>query len=324
MVGLILGVILGLTACAPLQFSVNLGDSGEAVREAVVLREGGRAKVAMIDLTGLIADVRTPALLGVGSNPVDEFLERLEKAEEDNAVKAVIVRINSPGGTVVASDVLYDEIRRFRERSGKPVVASMGEVAASGGYYVALACDVIVAQESTITGSVGVILQTVNFSEGLHRIGVKGRAVTSKANKALANPFEPMEEGHYTILQGLVDDMYGRFREKVVAARKGIPADRVDEVTDGRVFTGRQAVELGLVDELGGVREALARAKALADVERASLVKYHDPAMTARTPYARAPVTEESDRGFHLTLFQLDVGTLAGLGSSGAYYLWMP
>ncbi|MCW5755480.1 MAG: signal peptide peptidase SppA [Phycisphaeraceae bacterium] len=319
-------LVLVLGACSPLNFSVNLGATGEKAREAVVLRDPGAwpLKIALIDLNGVIADARRPQVLGVGANPVDEFVQRLERAERDGMVRGVIVRINSPGGTVVASELLYDEIRRFRARSGKPVVASMGEVAASGGYFVALACDAIIAQPSTITGSIGVILPTMNISEGLSRIGVRSRAVTSAGNKDLANPFEPMDEAHYVILQGLVDDMYGRFREKVATGRPGIRPEDLESATDGRVYTGAQAIEMGLVDELGGVREAFDHVKALAGIEKASLIKYHDPGIPARTPYASSPETIPGGTEINVLQIRLDAEFIATWNGAGAYYLWMP
>lgn len=323
---MLLGLLTAtVTACSPVNFSINLGPDRQPLHATTVLRDpGADGKVALIDLTGLIADIEEPALLSRGENPVDEFLARLRKAEEDSSIKAVVIRINSPGGTVVASDLLYEEIIRFREVTGKPVVASFAEVAASGGYYIALAADEIVSQPSTITGSVGVILQTFNVSEGLNRLGIRSRAVTSGPNKALANPLEQPEEAHYEILQGLVDEMYGAFRGRVIERRPRLRPESIDMATDGRVFTGTQALQLGLVDSLGGVRDAFERAKTLAGLEKGSLVKFHEPGMKPRTPYASGPgLIPTTGTEINLVQLRLDAAALHALGP-GACYLWMP
>jgi protease IV len=216
--GLCLASALTGGACAPLSVTIGVGPGDRKLHETTVLTDtgGDGDKVAMIDVRGLIADVREPALFGEGHNPVDEFLSRLERAGKDGSVKAVILRINSPGGTVTASDILYREVLRFRETTKKPVVASLGEVAASGGYYLALSADRIIAQPTSITGSIGVIIPTVNFSEGLSRIGIQSRSIKSGPNKDIANPLEPIREGQYAVLQGIVDEFYASFKGLVI------------------------------------------------------------------------------------------------------------
>lgn len=306
-----------LAACSP-TVNVNLGGPERELREQTVLSPGPSAKVALIEVTGLIADARRPTLLGRGENPVDEAVKRLDKAANDPAVRAVVIRINSPGGTVTGSATLYDEIRRFRDTTGKPVVASMGEVAASGGYYIALAADAIVAQPTTLTASVGVIIPTINVSEGLGMIGVRSRALTSGPNKDLANPLEPPRERHYAILQSVVDDFYLSFRRRVVERRPRLPADRLDELTDGRVLTGAAARDAGMVDQLGGVREAFDLAKSLAGVPTARLVTYPGASDKGpRSPYAHEPAP-------HPAFLQLNLALPEPLPHAGVYYLWTP
>src|SRR5690606_20290868 len=298
--------------------------------------DGGEAKVVMIDVRGLIADRREPFLIGRGGSPVDDLVAQLRKAEKDSAVKAVVLRINSPGGTVTASDVMYREVRRFAEESGKPVVASMSEIAASGGYYLALAADYMMAEPTTITGSIGVLIPTVNVSEGLGRIGIKSRSVVSRPNKDIANPLEPMVESHYAILQQLVDEYYALFRQRVIERRGGVgpslsgltrrelDASRIDELTDGRVVTGASAEAAGLVDATGGVHEAFEAAKSLAGVKKARLVKYHrEDEDKPRSPYASAPVGPAETGGTEINLLQLQMngGIPGGVETAGAYYL---
>lgn len=318
-----------LGGCGRASITFALGGGDNTLRETTVIDEGG-PKIAQIDVTGLILDSPRPELLGEGRHPVDELVARLEEAASDREVRAVVLRINSPGGGVAATETMYNEVRRFRERTGKPVVTSMSEVAASGGYYLSLAGDESLAQATSITGSIGVIIPSINISEAMARWGVRSRSITSGANKDLASPLEPMRDEHYRVLQTMVDQFYAGFRERVVERRepRGMDMRRADELMDGRVFTGSEAVKVGLVDRVGGLRDAFERAKALADVKSARLVKYHTEGVKPRTPYAssRLPL-EPAAAGGDINLIKLDAGSaLLGFpfGGAAAYYLWMP
>lgn len=312
--------LAGLTGCLPSRFTIDLAPQTGRLSESVVDEAGGAgafsAKVALIDVEGLISETPVGGLIESRTSAVDRFVMQLDKAAEDPDVRAVVLRINSPGGTVAASETMYNEIVRFRTTTKRPVIASFAEVAASGGYYIALACDEIVAQPSSITGSVGVIIQTFNVSRGMSMIGVEGRAVTSRDNKDIANPFEEADEAHYAILQSMVDEFYSSFRSKVLAART-IETGNVELVTDGRVFTGSSALQLGLVDATGGVREAFDLARERAGLSRARLVKYHAEGAKLTTPYARASVSEPTSEGADSPF-----GWLADRLRPGAYYLW--
>lgn len=322
------------SGCTP-KINVNVGppaDNGELVARTVLDDPGSSdGTVAMIDVRGLISDVRMPGLLGSSPSPVDQLVARLNAAEKDSSVRAIILRINSPGGTVTGSDIMFHEVRRFAETTKKPVVASLGEVAASGGYYLACAADKIVVQPTTITGSIGVIIPTINFSEGLNRIGIKSRDVVSGPNKDLASPFEPIKEGQYAVLQGVVDEFYARFKGLVVERRPAFHLAATPDAVDGRVMTGAHAVAIGLADKEGGVREAFALAKELAGLKNARLVKFVGEDAKPRTPYASIDdltlsESRSRDQEINLVQIRLDSMTLPGLasGASGVYYLWMP
>ena len=323
-----------LAGCVPSRFTIDLAPGDAELEETPVLTDpdapARRApKVALIDVEGVIRHAAAGGLLGRGGNIVDATVARLDKAAEDDQVRAVVLRINSPGGTVAASESLYAEIAGFRARTGKPVVVSMAEVAASGGYYIALAADELVAQPGSVTGSVGVIIQTFNFSAGMERWGIAGRSVTSRPNKAIANPFEPESEAHYAILQSMVDDFYAEFRGRVAERRPGAAADAqsFDRLTDGRVLTGSQALEAGLVDATGTLRDAFESAKRLAGVESARLVKYHAEGRAPRSPYgASAPVAAPTLGAGPTTvnLLNLSLGSDPGVSSPVFYYLWAP
>lgn len=327
---------LAVQACLPSRVTIDLAPGDGSLEQRVVMSDDGSPGrdgtagplIALIDVRGVLSHLPTGALIAGRQNAVDALVARLYEVEKDPRVVAVVLRINSPGGTVAASETMYEEVRAFRERTGKPVVISMAEVAASGGYYLALAGDEIIAQEASITGSIGVLVQTFNVSEGLKRIGIVGRSVTSDERKALASPFEPMDEADYAILQGMVDDFYSAFTRRVALHRPGIAPSDMPIATDGRVFTGGQARELGLVDQLGGLREAFIHAKQLAEVDHASLIKFVSQGEHVNTAYALGgtPRTGEGNGSVQVNLMQLNMNT-AGDGSAaglGFYYLWTP
>lgn len=331
--------------CLPTSVTFNFGDDS-GIKSAVVGGDSTGPSVALIDVRGVLLDGPAPGLGGLlssGRSPVAELAAKLRLAERDADVRAVIVRINSPGGGVAASETMYNEVRRFRQRSGKPVVACMTDVAASGGYYLALAADRIVAQPSGITGSIGVIVPTVNFSEGMRKVGIVARSIKSGGNKDLANPLEPVREGQYAVLQGIVDEFYARFRALVVERRRldgtGRGEMSVDELTDGRVFTGSHAVRLGLADSPGDVLDALEEAKRLAGVPSARLLKYYRGREAPTTPLVMGDLdpigpgqprpTAAGDGTASFNLLQVNLDGLGGLGAPGGvaghggfFYLW--
>jgi len=326
----LLACAAAMAGCSPVTMTVTLfADSSRLVESQVKRDKNARdAKVVLIDIRGVIAEKAEGGLFGGSGVSVDDLAARLRKAEDDSSVKAIILRINSPGGTVTGSDMMYREVRRFAAETKKPVVASLGEVAASGGYYLALAADRIVAEPTSVTGSIGVIMPTLNVSEGLNRIGIHSRSIKSGRNKDLANPLEPMRDEHYAVLQATVDEFYERFKGLVVDRRtrpavvgvRSLEMSRVDELTDGRVVTGERAAEFGLVDQTGGVSDAFAIAKALAGIEGATLVKYYSEGSTRpRTAYAGGV----DSAGMEINLVQIRAGMLSGAGYGGVYYIWM-
>lgn len=210
-----------------------------------------------IGRTGWIERETRIARLNVGGVITDDpdRIRAVRRIADDADVRALIVEIDSPGGTVVGGESLYRELRKVAER--KPVVAVMSELAASGGYMVAIAADHIVAREGTITGSIGVILQTTDVTGLLQKIGVSAEAIKSAPLKAVPSPFEPLTEEARAATKRLVDDMFDMF-VSMVAERRKFDRARALTVADGRVFTGRQALALGLIDATGGEDEALA------------------------------------------------------------------
>jgi protease-4 len=203
-----------------------------------------------------------------------ELLDELKHFREAPWIKAVVVRIDSPGGAVAPTQEIVDEILRTRKK--KPLIASMGGTAASGGYYIASACEKIIANPGTLTGSIGVIMQLNNVEELMKKIGVKGYNIKSGANKDIGSPFQPLSTEGREILQALVDNVHSQF-VRAVAKGRGMTEAEVRKLADGRVYSGAQAKELGLVDQLGSLEDAIEFAAKRAGIEENPAVYYSQP-----------------------------------------------
>jgi protease IV len=219
-----------------------------AVRGRSDLGFGGR--IAILEVQGVIANDA-------------ELLEQIRAFRDDPSVKGYVVQINSPGGVVGSSQSLYEELRRVREEDDVPVIASIGDVGASGGYYVALAADSIYALPGSITGSIGVIMEFPDASQLMGKVGVKMDVVKSAEHKDIGSPFRPITPGDREILTALINDVFGQFREVVARERKLAP-EAVLRLADGRILSGRQAQQQGLVDRMGNLNDAVGTAGRMA------------------------------------------------------------
>ena len=234
---LIVGVIV-LAGLAVLYFI--------ATYSSAVIGSGGGLlddRIALVRIEGVILDST-------------ETIEELHRYKDSSGIRAIILRINSPGGGVVPSQEIYEEVRKIREEGKKTVVVSMGTVAASGGYYIASASNRIVANPGTLTGSIGVIMELANMEGLFKKIGVESVVIKSGRNKDVGSPFRKMLPEERAILQQLMDDVHTQFIQAVAEGR-GLTEDRVRGLADGSVFTGRQAKELGLVDEIGNLQDTV-------------------------------------------------------------------
>lgn len=193
----------------------------------------------------------------------DDFVDELKRLEDDPRVSALVVRVNSPGGEVVATQEIHHALERFRHKTGQPVVASLGSLAASGGYYAICGADRIVTEPGTLTGSIGVIFDFPELSELLKKIGVRMEVIKSGPKKDFGAYWRPLTDEERAMLQGIVGDVYDQFTEAVAQGRK-LPLDRVRSLADGRVLSGRQAVEASLADTLGYEEDAVHLAARLA------------------------------------------------------------
>ena len=319
--GVLLTVGLTGAGCNAPSLLITPVSSRQRLVETVLKRDAwfARDKIALIEVNGVIVNAPKPQLLGKGEHPVSYLLEQLEKARRDRAVKAVILRINSPGGAVVASELMHEDIRHFKE-SGKPVIAVMMDVAASGAYYIACACDEIVAQPSTITGSIGVMMQMLDVSETMRMIGIKADAITSGEHKDTGSPLRPMRPQERELFQGIVDQMYDRFVQVVADGRPDLDAAAVRSIADGRVYTASQALELGLIDRIAGVRDTVSAVKQRIGVKNIRLVTYHRPVGYKPNVRASVPGRTHGD----VNLLNVDLSDWPLTPSPRFMYLWAP
>lgn len=318
---LLVAVSLLSSGCAPASFLITTVSPRGGLVETELSRDSLFAadKIVLIDASGVLSNAREGQLLGVGEHPVSLLVEQLDKARRDRRVRGVILRINSPGGTVVASELMHDEIMHFR-KSGKPVVAVMMDVAASGGYYIACACDEIVAQASTITGSIGVVMQLLDVSGTMQMIGVKGNAIISGVHKDTGSPFRAMRAEERELFQHIVDEMYGRFVDVVTQGRPTLDEAAVRRLADGRVYTASQALEAGLIDRIATMREAVAGIKQRVGSKSARLVTYHRSYDERPNFYASSPPAAPQA----LSLLSIHLQAPWGAGTPKFMYLWRP
>jgi protease IV len=294
---------------------------------------GRRSKptLAVIDVAGSIVDGRGgPQFLPFGSPSVggDTIAAALREAAADDSVSAIVLRIDSPGGSVTASETIWREVTRARER-GKPVVASMGSMAASGGYYAAMSADAIVANPATITGSIGVFTGKLVVRDLKDRLGVSSDSVRTNANAdawSIDAPFTPQQQAHR---EAEADLFYADFVERVAEGRN-LTTEAVDAVARGRIWTGSDALERGLVDELGGLRTAVRRAKVLAGLDEDTevrIVSYPGSSLLdmLRPRASSQPAAASLSEAFGALLFRSAAGILENLehGLSGANALWL-
>ena len=301
--------------------SIDLSPRIRPLEEETV--EGsGDAKILLMDLSGFLSDESTSTLLNLTAPPARVPLlvrvrEELKKAAADEKVKALVMRVNTPGGTVTASDVIYRELELFRREKPIPIIAVMMDVAASGGYYVSLAADTIVAHPTTVTGSIGVIMLTFNAEGLMQKLGVAANAVKSAERKDMGSPFRAMTPEERAIFQSVIDDLYRQFVAKVVDRRK-LPEATARTLADGRVYTAEQALANKLIDRIGYMPDAIDMARKAAGVDKAKVVVYHRPRQYRATYYAEA---QQIEGGGLLTSGAL--GALTGPGPK-FLYLWMP
>ena len=300
-----------------------LGGRTMSLEESVVSGEG-KDKILLVDVSGVISEKERGGIFRLRSEPslVASVKEQLDKASKDDRVRGMVLKINSPGGTVTASDILYQEIKRFRTERKVKVAALFLDTAASGAYYVALAADRIVAHPTSVTGSIGVVLLNLNLNGLMEKIGVSDQTVKSGAFKDLGSPFRKPEPGEREILQAVVDDLHHRFCVLVEQNRKGLTLAEHPELADGRIFTASQALQAGLVDQIGYFADAADWIQREMGLPSARVIVYtrrdeYKPNIYATWGGEGLPKTE-------INLIKLDLDGLIARGGPTFCYLWQP
>jgi protease-4 len=311
---LLIGMVLITAGCT---FRVDfLGES--RMQEVVLIKSPAKEKVLVIDVEGMISTLAPGNIFNREGDMLSQVYARLQRAGEDKLVRGIILRLDTPGGDVTSSDILYREVLKFKKRTGLPVVGLMMGVAASGGYYVASACDAIIAHPSTITGSIGVISLFPDVEGLLSKVGVKIQVIKSGELKDAGSPFRNLSEQEQRLFQGIIDELYEGFLNVIHEKRKDVlTLEEIRDLADGRVYTAAQALKLQLIDEVGYFDEALARVLSLARVPSARVVAY--------TYYPKRQSNLYASKMENPSLFdQKSIADAFPTLRSGFYYLWLP
>jgi protease IV len=285
----------------------------------VTLEGTGQEKILVLNISGPISDQPKDKLLRTEPSMVQELVTHLRKAAKDPQVKALLVKVNSPGGTITASDILYHEISSYKERSGAKVVVAMMDVAASGGYYLSLPADWIMAHPTTITGSVGVIFMRPGVTGFMEKFGFSMNVNKSGEQKDMGSPFRAPTENDEAIFQQLIDQMAGRFYGLVQKHRKLTPEQLV-KVRTARIFLADEAKELGLVDEIGYLKDAVAKTKTLAGLKADAKVVTYRRQESAEDNIYNSAMSGSSQGGVETNLPTLT--RFLDLPEAGFYYMW--
>jgi protease-4 len=285
--------------------------------------EGGGAAckaphVAIIDVDGLLLNTNLIGPYSAGDNPVDLFREKLDAAAADSCTVAVVVRINSPGGSVTASDIMWRDLQRFREMTRRPVVACLMDLGASGAYYLATAGDLIIAHPTTVTGGIGVVLNLYNLEDAMNVLNISSQSVKAGEKIDLGTVTRELKPEDEAMLKEMANEFYARFRSVVGQLRTQV--DMTDKTTfDGRVFTASQALKRGLIDRIGYLEDALDMAREQAGQPHAGAVLLHRCGDVGRTPYATTP-----NYPIHVSLFPASLPGLDRNKLPTFLYMWQP
>jgi protease-4 len=308
-----------LGSCAPARVAL-------VTREEIPLKEytiSGKAeeKVLVISVKGTISDEPRPGLIFDKPSMVQEVVSQLRRAEEDKQVRALLLKIDSAGGTATASDLLYHEISEYKKKTGVKVVAVFMNVAASGAYYIGLAADHIMAHPTSITGSIGVVFFQPKVMGLMDKIGVGVDVSKSGEKKDMGSPFRPATAGEQRILQGLTDRLGKRFVQ-LVKEQRGISPAALEEVATARIFLADEALEIGLIDRVGYLNDAIGEAKQLAGLPPdARVVVYRRTEFPDDNLYNPMVTSRGSAKP---TLIEFGFPKTASQLNPGFYYLWAP
>lgn len=315
MMGALICMVI-MAGCSPHFHLDFLGK--DQISEVVLVQDASKEKILLIDVSGVITTSFDVNILSREKNILSSIRYRLEKAAEDRSIKGIILRIDTPGGEVTASDIIYNEIRLFKQKTRVPVVVLGMGIMASGGYYIASAADYIISHPTAITGSIGVISIFPNIQELFDKLGIQVNIIKSGKMKDSGSSFRGMTAEEEAVFQSVVDELYHKFLDVVFEGRKELLSrEQLKAIADGRIYTAGQALELNLIDEIGYFDRAFEKAKQLAGIRRAKVVTYTYYPKSKTNIYAS---TSES----LLVSNKDDIQKIFPSLQAGFYYLWLP
>lgn len=312
----LIGVFMAVfSGCA----SVNLGPSIQPLKEKTLMGKGSD-KVLLLDIQGLISNQDKRAITGfpINKGMVETVREILMKAEEDDKIKALLLRINSPGGTVTSSDIIYHEIMSFKAKKKVKVYVSIVDLAASGGYYIAMSGDTLMAHPTSLTGSIGVIAVKANVSGLMEKIGVGWEVVKSGDKKDFLSPLRALTAEEKILFQNTIDNFHNRFVDTIVTNRPGLDVAMVRKLADGRVYNSDQALDAKLIDAIGYLDDTLERMSKELGMTDPKVITYHRPGEYKSNLYSSLPNSPT------INLLNIDLGINLDRTSPHFMYLWMP
>jgi protease-4 len=288
-----------------------------------VIEGKGKPKILLLDISGVISEQEEGGTLGLGKKPslVAQIKEALQKAEKDKNISGVLVKINSPGGTVSASDIIHHELMKFKEKKNIPVHACIMGIGTSGGYYIASAADEIIAHPNAITGSIGVIAMKFNIEGLLTKIGVAEESIKSGDKKDMFSPFRPSTSEEDAIMQAIIDNLHDKFVHAVHENRKNsLSEEEVRVLADGRIYTADQALASKLIDRTGYLDDAIEGIKQTLGITQARIVTYYRDGEYPGTIYSAYPAGSSSLAGL-LNNYADSTSPFSGIKFM---YLWKP
>ncbi len=299
-------------------FKINLGPTISPLEEQVVSGEGNH-KVLLIEIDGMISNMKKRTLMGsqIDVGMVEKIQEVLKKASKDDQIKALVLRINSPGGTVTSSDIIFHEIEKFKREKGIPVYAWVVDLAASGGYYISLVADKIIAHPTSLTGSIGVITVKVNLQGLMAKVGVDWEVIKSGDKKDFLSPFRALTAEERKLFQETIDNFHQRFVKLIADNRKEMDEAEVRAIADGRVFTSDQALKHKLIDHVGYRDDAEELIGKELGVDKIKIVTYHRPGEYKTGLYSQTPPPVFNMVNFNLNFVPETPGP-------HFFYLWLP
>lgn len=315
--GLILAMTAALAGCAVI--SIPFFPTTQTMEERVI--EGtGKNKILIIDVSGFISEKKRSATFHDGTSLIEDIREMLLLAGDDDRVKGLILRINSPGGTMTGSDIIHHELTRFKAKRNIPVIACLMAVGTSGAYYIANAAETIIAHPTTITGSISVIAMRFNVRGLLDIVGIKEETIKSGNLKDIWSPFRPSTEEERAIMQTLINRYHMRFIDIVQAGRKSLSRQDIEKAADGRIYTAYQALEMRLVDRIGYLDDAIDMIKHRLGLDEARIIMYGRPGSFKNSIYAGVPATTPRT----INLFNIESADLLAPSGLHFMYVWTP